>query len=183
MKSAITEGLKADALVISGGVSAGKYDLVEKVLADLGAELHFDAVAIRPGQASSFRGLQRQTSFRFAWESGLDDGDLRIFSAARAGYFERWRCATIAVAAREIGRADGQKSALTHFLPAKTGMARRRNRRTNCARNSVAWLGRYCRDGGGELFLMVPQAKLEWRGRRMGRSACHGAGSSSEEAN
>ena len=39
---------------MSGGVSAGKYDLVEKVLQDLGAELFFDAVAIRPGKPAVF---------------------------------------------------------------------------------------------------------------------------------
>ena len=37
-----------------GGVSMGKYDLVEAVLADLGAEFFFDAVAIRPGKPAVF---------------------------------------------------------------------------------------------------------------------------------
>ncbi len=46
--------LEADLLVISGGVSKGKYDLVETVLAELGAEFFFDAVAIRPGQPAVF---------------------------------------------------------------------------------------------------------------------------------
>ena len=45
----IERGLKEDALVLTGGVSMGKYDLVESVLKALGAEFFFDAVAIRPG--------------------------------------------------------------------------------------------------------------------------------------
>lgn len=44
----------ADLLVLSGGVSMGKYDLVERVLTDLGATIHFDAVAIRPGKPAVF---------------------------------------------------------------------------------------------------------------------------------
>jgi molybdopterin molybdotransferase len=44
----------SDMLVLSGGVSVGKYDLVEQALHDLGAEFFFDAVAIRPGKPTVF---------------------------------------------------------------------------------------------------------------------------------
>jgi molybdopterin molybdotransferase len=44
----------ADALVITGGVSAGKHDHVEAVLAKLGAEVVFDGVQIRPGRPVVF---------------------------------------------------------------------------------------------------------------------------------
>ena len=40
--------------MLSGGVSVGKYDLVEQVLRELGAEFFFDAVAIRPGKPAVF---------------------------------------------------------------------------------------------------------------------------------
>jgi molybdenum cofactor synthesis domain-containing protein len=47
---AIGEGLRAaDVLVLSGGVSAGAYDLVEPALADAGATFLFTGVAIKPG--------------------------------------------------------------------------------------------------------------------------------------
>ncbi|MGD0910238.1 MAG: molybdopterin molybdotransferase MoeA [Candidatus Acidiferrales bacterium] len=41
LRAAIERGLEAGILVLSGGVSMGKYDLVEQVLADLGAKFHF----------------------------------------------------------------------------------------------------------------------------------------------
>jgi molybdopterin molybdotransferase len=50
----IERGLDADLLLLSGGVSAGKYDIVERVLADLGAEFFFDRVLIQPGQPLVF---------------------------------------------------------------------------------------------------------------------------------
>jgi molybdopterin molybdotransferase len=50
----IERGLQEDALVLTGGVSMGKYDLVESVLKALGAEFFFDAVAIRPGKPAVF---------------------------------------------------------------------------------------------------------------------------------
>jgi molybdopterin molybdotransferase len=54
LRARIEQGLNFDLLLLSGGVSAGKYDLVEKVLSDLGAEFFFDAVAIRPGKPVVF---------------------------------------------------------------------------------------------------------------------------------
>ncbi len=50
----VSRGLDADLLLISGGVSAGRYDVVEKVLAGIGAEFYFDRVLIQPGQPLVF---------------------------------------------------------------------------------------------------------------------------------
>jgi molybdopterin molybdotransferase len=54
LRTMISAGLEADALILSGGVSMGKYDLVEPVLREFGAEFVFDAVAIRPGKPVVF---------------------------------------------------------------------------------------------------------------------------------
>ena len=58
----IERGLTSDLLLISGGVSAGKYDLIEDVLASLDAEFYFDRVSIQPGQPLVF-GRARSTFF------------------------------------------------------------------------------------------------------------------------
>ena len=50
----LRKGLEADLLLLSGGVSAGKYDLVEEVLASLGAKFFFTGVAIQPGKPVVF---------------------------------------------------------------------------------------------------------------------------------
>jgi molybdopterin molybdotransferase len=52
----------ADLLLLSGGVSMGKYDYVEGVLGDLGARVVFDGVAIRPGRPLVF-GLLGEVPF------------------------------------------------------------------------------------------------------------------------
>jgi molybdopterin molybdotransferase len=46
----IEQGLAADVLVLSGGVSAGKFDLVPQVLQKLRVEQVFHKVALRPGK-------------------------------------------------------------------------------------------------------------------------------------
>lgn len=54
IKESVREGLDADLLLLSGGVSAGKYDFVEPVLAELGAEFLFTGVKIQPGRPLVF---------------------------------------------------------------------------------------------------------------------------------
>ena len=54
LRAKIAVGLESDMLILSGGVSMGKYDLVEPVLKEFGAETIFDAVAIRPGKPVVF---------------------------------------------------------------------------------------------------------------------------------
>ncbi|MGA7784965.1 MAG: molybdopterin molybdotransferase MoeA, partial [Candidatus Acidiferrales bacterium] len=63
LRQRIEKGLCYDALVISGGVSAGKYDLVEGVLAEIGAEVFFDGVAMRPGRPAVFCTCQGKPVF------------------------------------------------------------------------------------------------------------------------
>jgi molybdopterin molybdotransferase len=48
------DGAGADLLLLSGGVSMGKYDLVEDVLAELGARFFFTGVQIQPGKPVVF---------------------------------------------------------------------------------------------------------------------------------
>ena len=50
----IRQGLESDLLLLSGGVSMGKYDLVEDVLGEMGAEFFFRGVKLRPGKPLVF---------------------------------------------------------------------------------------------------------------------------------
>jgi len=54
LAAAMRPGLEADVLVVSGGVSAGEFDLVEDVFAGYGVEVFFDQVAIKPGKPLVF---------------------------------------------------------------------------------------------------------------------------------
>ncbi len=54
LRPLLEEGLRRDALIITGGVSAGKYDLVKPTLRALGTEFLFERVRIQPGQPTAF---------------------------------------------------------------------------------------------------------------------------------
>jgi molybdopterin molybdotransferase len=51
---AITEALEADFILSSGGVSVGDYDHVKTVLQDLGAQILFEKVRVKPGKPLTF---------------------------------------------------------------------------------------------------------------------------------
>ena len=61
----------APMLILTGGVSAGKYDLVEAVLLELGAEFFFTGVAIQPGKPAVFGRLPATGSHPQQWIFGL----------------------------------------------------------------------------------------------------------------
>jgi molybdopterin molybdotransferase len=54
LRALIEEGLDCDLLVLTGGVSMGKYDLVEQVLGELKAEFYFTGAEIQPGRPVVF---------------------------------------------------------------------------------------------------------------------------------
>jgi molybdopterin molybdotransferase len=54
LRELVIEGLESDLLLIAGGVSMGKYDLVEQALAELKAEFFFTGAQIQPGKPVVF---------------------------------------------------------------------------------------------------------------------------------
>jgi len=54
LRALIEEGLKYDLLLMTGGVSMGRYDLVEQVLEELKAEFFFTGTKIQPGRPLVF---------------------------------------------------------------------------------------------------------------------------------
>ena len=61
LDEALWQAMAADMLLISGGVSAGKFDLVEPALARLGARFHFNGVRIQPGKPLVFGEVHQPT--------------------------------------------------------------------------------------------------------------------------
>src|SRR5579864_4119084 len=62
LRRLIEQGLQSDLLLLAGGVSMGKYDLVEQVLGELGAKFFFTGALIQPGRPVVF-GRAREKYF------------------------------------------------------------------------------------------------------------------------
>jgi molybdopterin molybdotransferase len=54
LRQLMEQGLQSDLLIMTGGVSMGRYDLVEQVLAELQAEFFFTGAKIQPGRPVVF---------------------------------------------------------------------------------------------------------------------------------
>lgn len=65
LRERIAEGRTADLLLLSGGVSMGKYDLVEQVLREAGAEFFFTGALIQPGKPVVFGRLPQQNGWTY----------------------------------------------------------------------------------------------------------------------
>jgi molybdopterin molybdotransferase len=75
LRRQIQRGLEYDLLLVSGGVSMGKYDLVEPVFEELGVTVHFESVNMRPGKPTVF------ATWRDRWVFGLPGNPLSTFVA------------------------------------------------------------------------------------------------------
>ncbi len=71
LHAAITAARGADMLLLSGGVSAGKYDFVKDALLALGAEFFFTGVAMQPGKPAVFGRIPPDSTHGEQWVFGL----------------------------------------------------------------------------------------------------------------
>ena len=115
----IEHGLRFDLLLLSGGVSAGKYDLVEKVLADLGAEFFFDRVQIMPGQPLVFGRVQGKFFFGLPGNPASTMVTFEIFARAAVELLGGQSEALLPLLWSRLARDFHQKTGLTRFLPAR----------------------------------------------------------------
>jgi molybdopterin molybdotransferase len=115
----IERGLKEDVLVLSGGVSMGKYDLVEKVLKAMGAEFCFDAVAIRPGKPAVFGTCQGKPVFGLPGNPVSTMVTFELFVAPTIDLLSGVEARPLPLMEARLGEDLNEKPGLAHFLPAR----------------------------------------------------------------
>jgi len=115
----IERGLKEDALVLSGGVSMGKYDLVEKVLKAMGAEFFFDAVLIRPGKPAVFGMCHGKPVFGLPGNPVSTMVTFELFVAPAIDLLGGAEARALPLVEARLAEAMKEKPGLAHFLPAR----------------------------------------------------------------
>jgi molybdopterin molybdotransferase len=158
LRVSIERGLREDMLVISGGVSAGKYDLVEPVLRDLDAEFLFDAVEIRPGRPAVFAICQGKPVFGLPGNPVSTMVTFELFVAPGLDILAGAETRALPLLKAKLARPVEERAALTYFLPALLDWAEGEAMVT-----LLPW------QGSGDIatvarancFLVVPQTKLK----------------------
>src|SRR5450631_1974796 len=119
LRSAIERGLAEDILVLSGGVSMGKYDLVEQVLADLGAEFHFTGVSIRPGRPAVFATCQNKLVFGLPGNPVSTMVTFELFVLPAIDVLNGGAPRPLPVFRAKLATQVRERGPMTHFLPAR----------------------------------------------------------------
>jgi molybdopterin molybdotransferase len=114
----IERGLESDLLLLSGGVSAGKYDVVEPALADLGAEFFFDRVLIQPGQPLVFGRARGRFFFGLPGNPASTMVTFEIFARAALELLGGQRDMALPTPFARLTREFRHRTGLTRFLPA-----------------------------------------------------------------
>jgi molybdopterin molybdotransferase len=115
----IERGLAADLLLLSGGVSAGKYDLVERVLAGLGAEFYFDRVLIQPGQPLVFGKARGKFFFGLPGNPSSTMVTFEIFARAALELLGGQEEVALHMPFARLTEEFHHRVGLTRFLPAR----------------------------------------------------------------
>ncbi|HEV2234406.1 MAG TPA: gephyrin-like molybdotransferase Glp [Terriglobia bacterium] len=119
LKRLVENGLEADLLLMSGGVSMGKYDLVAQALKDLGAEIHIQGVALRPGKPLLFGSVRGKYFFGLPGNPVSTFVTFELFvrpAIAQLGGAE-FECTGFLRA--RLGKPLKQNHGLTSFMPAR----------------------------------------------------------------
>jgi molybdopterin molybdotransferase len=78
LERVISEARRCDLVLLSGGVSMGKYDLVEEVLHSMGAEFFFTGVKMQPGKPVVFGRLPESGQFPAQFFFGLPGNPISV---------------------------------------------------------------------------------------------------------
>lgn len=115
----IERGLAADLLLLSGGVSAGKYDIVERVLASLEAEFFFDRVLIQPGQPLVFGRVRGKFFFGLPGNPSSTMVTFEIFARAALELLGGQEETALHMPFARLTQEFHHRTGLTRFLPAQ----------------------------------------------------------------
>ena len=119
LRARIERSLDADMLVVSGGVSVGKYDMVEQALRDLGAEFFFDAVAIRPGKPVVFGWCKGKPVFGLPGNPVSTMVTFELFVTPAIEILSGFRPQPPPFFKARLSHPVDEKGAIAHFLPAR----------------------------------------------------------------
>jgi molybdopterin molybdotransferase len=119
LNARIEEALDADIVVLTGGVSVGKYDHVEQVLRELGAEFYFDAVAIRPGKPAVFGFCKQTPVFGLPGNPVSTMVTFELFVVPAIELLSGFSPHPLTLFKAKLSHPLNEKPPLAHFLPAR----------------------------------------------------------------
>ncbi len=122
LRPLLEEGLEHDLLIVSGGVSAGKYDLVKPTLRDLGTQFHFERVRIQPGQPTAFGTCAGKPVFGLPGNPGSSLITFQLFARPAMELISGDPDPLLPLLSAQFEAPFRHKPGLTRFLPARLSL-------------------------------------------------------------
>jgi len=108
-----------DIVITSGGVSMGDYDLVKAALLEIGAEIYFDKVIIRPGKPIVFARLGSTFFFGLPGNPVSTSVTFNVFVRPAIRSMQGAASPTLPIVNAHLSRPVKDKSSRRSFLPAR----------------------------------------------------------------
>ena len=119
LRKLLAQGLEHDVLLVTGGVSAGKYDLVKPALSEFGTQFQFEKVRIQPGQPTAF-GIANDTPvFGLPGNPGSSMVTYRLFADPAIRLLAGETEPILPLLLARLAAPFQHKPGLTRFLPAR----------------------------------------------------------------
>jgi molybdopterin molybdotransferase len=119
LRRMLQKGLTYDMLLVSGGVSAGRYDLVKPVLRDLGTNFHFEKVRIQPGGPCAFGSRGSTPVFGLPGNPGSSYVTFQLFAQPALELLGGQSDPVLPLLTARFAAPFKHRQGLTRFLPAK----------------------------------------------------------------
>lgn len=158
LREKIEQGLEADILLLSGGVSVGKYDLVEQALRELGAEFFFDAVALRPGKPAVFGWCKKKPVFGLPGNPVSTMVTFELFAVPGIELLSGYQPQPVPFFRAKLGHAISEKAGVAHYLPARVSWPNGEPRVELMLWEGSGDIGAVVR---GNCFVRVDQSRLQ----------------------
>jgi molybdopterin molybdotransferase len=155
----IEQGLAADTLVITGGVSTGKYDLVEGVLREMGGVTLFDGVAIRPGRPVVLMMCHEKPVLGLPGNPVSTMVTFELFGVPLVDVLSGAPPRPLPIVGARLRHPVKLKAALTHFLPAELTW---QDGGPQVAELTWRGSGDVAALARANCFLVIPENRQEW---------------------
>lgn len=119
LRAALDRAFATNLILFSGGVSAGKYDLVEHVLAEYNAEFFFTRVLIQPGQPAVFGRVRDTFFFGLPGNPASTMVTFELFARLGLELLSGEKNPQLALFQGTLSQSFCHKKGLTRFLPAR----------------------------------------------------------------
>lgn len=119
LRPLLERGFEHDMLLVTGGVSAGKYDLVKPALREFGVRFQFERVRVQPGQPTAFGTFEQKPVFGLPGNPGSTLVTFQLFARAALEFLAGQAEPILPLLSARFEAPFRHKPGLTRFLPAR----------------------------------------------------------------